>query len=295
MVDRGDDNRQLTGTVGSAAVVLPGRKIFMVVPEPVFFPENDRDGDHFRCGNLGIPLEFMGYLASDLHALGADIHVAQPEYRKVFSRHYGNGNRSACSAIPADRFHLTRERVNQYAGAPEENTIHENIRIAASFQRDVLNYLIPRIRPDLIHCCGWMGGLIPAAAAKMGIPCVFTLVNPETVTVPLWFLEEIGIDVTDFWRNLYYQRLPSDLDDTRAANSVDFLLSGIHSSTHLNVVNTDIAVGMFKNANGRKPTRTQRLLRRKYENSSVSIFHENAIKTQDYIDLYELALKRKPT
>lgn len=292
MLDFADDIQPVSGAIESRPAPFSGMRMLLLVSDPVFFPERGDNGDRFRCGERGIPTEFMGYLASDLFALGVDIHVAQPEYRKVFARHAPNGGRSACGELPAERCHLTRERVNRYAGDPEDNSVHDNIRIAASFQRDVANYLVPRLRPDLIHCYGWMAGLIPAAAAGMGVPCVFTLVDPETVSVPLWFMEEIGMDVGGFWRDLYYQRLPSDFEETRATNGVDFLLSGIHAATHLNLVNSDMAIQLVGGLNGRRLTRLQRALRRKFENSSVSIFHENAIKTQDYIDVYEMVLKR---
>ena len=55
-----------------------------------------------------------------------------------------------------------------------------NLKLALAFQREVINHVIPDVQPDLIHCNDWMTGLIPAAARRMGIPCLFTVHNIHT-------------------------------------------------------------------------------------------------------------------
>ena len=72
--------------------------------------------------------------------------------------------------------------------------ILENIKIALAFQREIINNILPHVRPDLIHCNDWMTGLIPAAARQMGIPCLFTIHNIHTVETLLDYIEDRGID-----------------------------------------------------------------------------------------------------
>ncbi|MBO5900197.1 MAG: glycogen/starch synthase, partial [Lentisphaeria bacterium] len=55
----------------------------------------------------------------------------------------------------------------------------------------------------LIHCNDWMTGLIPAAAHRMGIPCLFTVHNIHTSKALLADIEDRGIDAAPFWQNLY--------------------------------------------------------------------------------------------
>ena len=57
----------------------------------------------------------------------------------------------------------------------------ENTKLSLAFQREVINNIIPRVQPDLIHCNDWMTGLIPALSREEGIPCLFTIHNIHTV------------------------------------------------------------------------------------------------------------------
>jgi hypothetical protein len=41
------------------------------------------------------------------------------------------------------------------------------MRIAMVFQREVINHIVPKARPDLIHCNDWMTALIPAMAMHL--------------------------------------------------------------------------------------------------------------------------------
>jgi ADP-glucose type glycogen/starch synthase len=100
----------------------------------------------------------------------------------------------------------------------------------------VINNIIPAVQPDLIHCNDWMTGLVPAAARRMGIPCLFTVHNIHTQEVTLERIENTGIDAAEFWQQLYFMRPPWNYEETRASNRVDLLASGIFASHYINTV-----------------------------------------------------------
>ncbi len=112
----------------------------------------------------------------------------------------------------------------------------ENIKVALAFQREVINNIVPSVRPDLIHCNDWMTGLIPAMARQMGIPCLFTIHNIHTVKTNLAHIEDRGIDAAYFWQHLYYMKMAYEYEEAREANPVDFLASGVFAAHFVNTV-----------------------------------------------------------
>jgi len=122
------------------------------------------------------------------------------------------------------------------------------MQISLAFQREVINQIIPLIQPDLIHCYDWMTGLIPAAAKKNEVPCLFTVQKFDTAGCLLSCVEDIGIDAAGFWQNLFYDRYPGSYEQTRDTNPLDLLLSGILAASH---VNTASPVRLPNTADGR--------------------------------------------
>ncbi|MEA2068305.1 MAG: glycogen/starch synthase, partial [Verrucomicrobiota bacterium] len=116
------------------------------------------------------------------------------------------------------------------------NSQQTDMRIALAFQREVINNIIPTVKPDLIHCNDWMTGLIPGEARMLGIPSLFTFHNIHTVKATLAQIEDIGIDGAEFWSNLYYGWPPYNYEESRDTNPVDFLCSGIFASHFINTV-----------------------------------------------------------
>ena len=112
----------------------------------------------------------------------------------------------------------------------------ENIKLSLAFQREVINNIIPRVQPDLIHCNDWMTGLIPGVAREYGIPSLFTIHNIHTVKTTLAQIEDRGIDAAYFWQNLYYTNMATSYEQVREANPVDLLTSGIFGAHFVNVV-----------------------------------------------------------
>lgn len=186
-----------------------------------------------RAGGLG---DVCANLVQQLGAAGADVHVAMPHYRNIFRRE--------CVYLPdniayprSDRqIHLVKDRAFYYPQQLLVDKSLENIKIALAFQREVMHQVLPAVRPDLIHCHDWMTGLIPPLARALGIPCLFTLYNLNTVQLPLVAIEERGIDAAAFWQHCYYANLPGSYEDTRNTNPADLLASGVYAAGLVNTV-----------------------------------------------------------
>jgi ADP-glucose type glycogen/starch synthase len=138
--------------------------------------------------------------------------------------------------LPSDRIHLAEDRCFYYRDQVYGSFMWENPKIALAFQREVINNIIPSIKPDLIHCNDWMTGLIPAAARRQNIPCLITLHNIHTHDVTLEWIEESGIDAAEFWPYLYFKRVPQSYEESRSTNPVDLLASGIFAAHFINTV-----------------------------------------------------------
>jgi starch synthase/alpha-amylase len=202
-------------------------RILFVTPEVSFVPiGSGKNCEYFNIKPDGFA-GFLSQLFENLFARGADVHITQPDYRSLFSDIFRGSNNMATRKIPKNRMHLTEDRAFFYTGRPELNDQWENIRISLAFQREVFHQILPLVQPDLIHCHGWMTGLIPAMAASLEIPCIFTLQNFETGKSPLAEIEDMGIDAAAFWQHLYFDRFPLNYEETREINPVNFLLSGI--------------------------------------------------------------------
>ena len=100
----------------------------------------------------------------------------------------------------------------------------------------MINNIVPRVRPDLIHCNDWMTGLIPAMSRQMGIPCLFTIHNIHTVKATLAHIEDRGIDAAYFWNHLYFENFSSTYEEAWESNPVDFLSSGVFAAHFVNTV-----------------------------------------------------------
>jgi starch synthase len=220
---------------GSTMTTFSSRpRILVVTPEALFIPVSR--GKRSYC-NTPAQLGFVAYLTqlvTDLCARGADIHVAQPDYRKIFAACLKKKHQPLDGCVPGTRVHLARDRIFFYANPIDSNSEWENRRIAVAFQREVSHQIIPRVQPDLIHCHDWMTGLIPAVASQWGIPCLFTIQNLRSTRSLLSTIEDSGIDGAAIWQHLFYDRYPANYEETRGTNPVDFLLSGILAAHRIN-------------------------------------------------------------
>ncbi|RYD24724.1 MAG: glycogen synthase, partial [Verrucomicrobiaceae bacterium] len=179
-------------------------------------------------------------LVSALFELGADVHVAMPNYRRMFQGDIFNLHerelRKYHEVLPEAHIHLAEDRIFYYREQVYSSHSDEAMRIALVFQREVINHIVPRVNPDLIHCNDWMTALIPAMARRRGIKSLFTVHNIHTRQVSLAQVEEAGIDAAEFWMNLYFCGPPCSYSHARGQVPVDLLTSGIFAAHYINTV-----------------------------------------------------------
>jgi starch synthase/alpha-amylase len=209
-------------------------RILVVTPEVLFIPA--LSGNRSYClkpPQAGFSAE-LTRIVSNLCERGADVHVAQPDYRAKFAACMQGKHQPLISRLPGSRLHLAEDRTFFYSNSLHSNSEWENRRTAIAFQREVSHQIIPRIQPDLIHCHDWMTGLIPAVARQWEIPCLFTIQSLRSSQSLLATLEDSGIDGAAIWQHLFYERYPANYEETRGTNPVDFLFSGILAAQQIN-------------------------------------------------------------
>ena len=215
-------------------------RILLVTPEITYLPEGMGNLANYLNAKAGGLADVSASLVSSLYEKGLDVHVALPNYRAMFSRKIGKIIDRALavyrSKLSEEHIHLAEDRCFYYRDQVYDNFAAQNLKLSLAFQREVINNIMPRVQPDLIHCNDWMTGLIPAIAKRLGIPCLFTIHNIHSIKSKLEKIEDHGIDAAEFWPLLYFERPPRNYEETRSANPVDFLASGIMSASYVNTV-----------------------------------------------------------
>ncbi len=215
-------------------------RVLIVTPEVTHLP--DRMGNLSNCltAKGGGLADVSAGLISALFQQGADVHIALPDYRSIFkdklTPFLERERRRIRRVMPNDRVHLAQDKVFYYLNRVYSADAPQNMRLSLAFQREVLNNVIPRVEPDLIHCNDWMTGLIPAMARQMEIPCLFTIHNIHTEKATLAHIEDRGIDAAYFWDKLFYSRMPYEYEESWGNNPIDFLASGVFAAHFVNVV-----------------------------------------------------------
>jgi len=208
-------------------------RILIVTPEIACLPEGIAANAHQVSIGTGALAEKAASLVRALFQNGVDVHLALPDFRRLFrTRCRGSiaGESRHCLSVCEERVHLAQDRHLFYWKPQGSRYMTDAITIALAFQREVINHIVPIVQPDLIHCMGWMTGLIPAMARERHISCLFSIQNFDTGKACLTTIEDRGIDAAGFWNHLYYERYPSDYETTRESTPVDFLASGILAS-----------------------------------------------------------------
>lgn len=215
-------------------------RILIVTPEVAYLPEGMGYVSNGFCAKAGGLADVSAALISALFEQGSDVHVTLPDYRAIFGTHFApfilNALKTIKRKIPEERIHLAQDRAFFYLRSVYSNYGSENSKLALAFQREVINNIVPRVRPDLIHCNDWMTGLIPAMARQLNIPCLFTIHNIHTVKAPMSYIEDRGIDAASFWHQLFFEHMPTSYENAREHDPVDFLASGIFASHFVNTV-----------------------------------------------------------
>lgn len=213
-------------------------RILVVTPEITYLPggmDISKSGFSAKAGGLA---DVAAALINALFEMGADVHVALPDYRSIFDSNSAPFNIKQLSKkerrATGDRIHLAEDRLFYDLQAVYSTYREENAKAALAFQREVINTIVPRVKPDLIHCNDWMTGLIPAMSRKMDIQCLFTIHNVHTAKCRMSYIEQQGIDTSSLWPYLFFDspQLIEDRDSCR----VDFLTSGISAAHFVNTV-----------------------------------------------------------
>jgi starch synthase len=215
-------------------------RILVVTPEITYLPQGMGNMAERVSAKAGGLADVSASLVSALWDIGAEVHVTLPNYRRMFQqdifRLHEKELRKFHQRLPEDHIHLAEDRIFYYRDQVYSGYQDDSLRVALTFQREVINHVVPRVNPDLIHCNDWMTGLIPAMARRRGIKSLFTVHNIHTQRVLLPQVEDRGIDAAEFWMNLYYDRAPANYEDARANTKVDLLTSGIFASHFINTV-----------------------------------------------------------
>lgn len=215
-------------------------RVLVVTPEVTYLPDRMGNLASFFTAKAGGLADVSAALVTALFDQGADVHVALPDYRSIFSDRLVPFLKEEITSIqrkmPDDRVHLAEDRAFFYINRVYSQHGEENVKLALAFQREVVNNILPRVQPDLIHCNDWMTGLIPAVARRLRIPCLFTIHNIHTVKTSMAFIEDRGIDAASFWQHLYYMHHAPSYEAARDTNPVDFMTSGIFAAHFVNTV-----------------------------------------------------------
>lgn len=249
-------------------------RILIVTPEITYLPDGMGNMTNKLSAKAGGLADVSASLVSALYELGADVHVALPHYRKMFHVDIGSFIDNELliykSKLPNDRIHLAEDRIFYYQDRVYSNSIQTDLKIALAFQREVINNIIPTVKPDLVHCNDWMTGLIPGEARMLGIPSLFTFHNIHTIKATLATIEDAGIDAAEFWSNLFYSWPPHNYEESRSTNPVDLLCSGIFSSHFINTVSPTFMKEIVDNQHSFVPGNIQWEVASKYHAGCAS-------------------------
>ncbi len=218
----------------------PNPKILVVTPEITYLPSGMSSTANNYSAKAGGLADVSASLVSALFAMGADVHVTMPYYRRLFNQdapdHFEQKREHYKRGLSQERLHLAQDRIFFYRDKVYSGYYGESIKLSLAFQREVINNIIPTLQPDLIHCNDWMTGLIPSYARRMKIPSLFTVHNIHTQKTTLENIENSGIDGAELWQYLYYEKMPLNYEETRSNNCVDLLTSGIFAAHFINTV-----------------------------------------------------------
>lgn len=221
-----------------------------MTPEVAYLPE-DMDNTSNYSAKAGGLADVSAALISALFEFHCDVHVAIPDYRHMFDVHAETSHTRKLERmkkrLDEERVHLAADRAFFYLDHVYSGYSEQDLKVSLAFQREVLNNIIPRVQPDIIHCNDWMTGLIPAMAREIGIPCLFTIHNIHTMTSTMAYIEDRGIDAASFWKRLFFKRPPVNYEESREWNRVDFLTSGVFAAHYVNTVSPSFLTEIVEN------------------------------------------------
>jgi len=218
-------------------------RLLIVTPEVTYLPEGSSILARYLSAKAGGLADVSAMLIRELFEMGVDIHVAIPDYKKIYSKKIGKFAKLYEEQLTIymehlceERIHLARDRIFYHKDNVYSTYGYDNLKVSLVFQREVINNIIFSVKPDLVHCNDWMTGIIPAFLKKNRIPSLFTIHNIYTVLSTLSEIEDNGIDAAEFWQNFYFERISINYEETRNNNPVDLLTTGIFASHFINTV-----------------------------------------------------------
>ncbi len=213
-------------------------RILIVTPEITYLPPGMGNMAQRMSAKAGGMADVSSSLINALFEQGADVHVALPNYSKMFHSEgrdiIQRAKDKIADKLGEQRIHLAEDPIF-YRKNEVYNAEHNHLA-ALAFQREIINNIIPRVQPDLIHCNDWMTALIPAVSKRLNIPSLITVHNIHSERLTMGEIEDRGIDVSEYWENMYYTQPPANYDDARHNKQIDFLATGIFSADHVNSV-----------------------------------------------------------
>ncbi len=215
-------------------------RILYITPEVTYLPHDMGEYAQELSAKAGGLADVSAALVSALHAQGSDIHIAIPDYRALFNfppdKKFKSSKRIGDSRLSLERIHLAEDCSFYYLNNIYAPPVGKNKITSLAFQREIINHILPKVKPDLIHCNDWMTGLIPSMARALNIPCLFTIHNTHSVKTTLAEIEDRGIDGQPLWPHLFFERFPSDYQESRFSNQLELLTSGVFAAHFVNTV-----------------------------------------------------------
>ncbi|MDD4097269.1 MAG: glycogen/starch synthase [Lentisphaeria bacterium] len=248
-------------------------KVLIVTPEITYLPPGMGNIAERLSAKAGGLADVSASLVSALYNMGVDVHVALPNYRRLFHVDVQDLMDAKLSQYRAllgpdangrQRIHLAEDRAFYYREHVYSNYAEDSLKMSLTFQREVINNIIPAVLPDLIHCNDWMTGLVPGLARRWNIPALFTVHNIHTQETTLETIENYGIDTAFFWQNLYYARTPACYEESRSTNLVDLLTSGIFGAHFVNTVSPTFLQEIVEGQHAFVPPQIQREIANKF-------------------------------
>jgi starch synthase len=222
-------------------------RILLVTPEVTELPEGMGNLANVVRAKGGGLADISAALVGELLRLGLDVHVALPKYERQMREYAKISQReidqiaSSFRARGQKRIHLVRDSAfSHIQDVYEQFGDNTALSRAISFQRAVINHVLEDAMPSngkmLVHCNDWMTGLIPAAAKARGIKSVFTFHNMHSGRKTMRDLENHGLDVGGFHKDLYLDAHPDHVPNAWETVPCDFLISGIKACDFVNTV-----------------------------------------------------------
>ncbi len=253
-------------------------RILMVSPEIAYLPSQAGVIAQYYRAKAGGMADVVAGLMNSLLEREVDVHLAIPYYRPLFRSRLPKFLKTPLAdlleGMADNRIHLVEHPRFTHLDSVYSSDGLENTRLSLAFQQGVIDQILPRVAPDLIHCHDWMTGLLPARGKAASIPSLFTLHNIHTVKSTLGFIEDHGIDPKGFWDRLYYQRLPAGYEESRHGNPVEYMTSGILAADRVNTVSETFLKEIVDGEHGFvEPTIREELGRKRDQGRAVGILN----------------------